>query len=236
MHWTRIMHMIFYILYLILVAVIIWFLLYYSKVPAWVYTFYIVTILILISSVFIREFCLIRKASPLNLTLNASSFTPWLISYVVLNIITILLVIVGVSFTIQYSTIPYWVWILLGFGTIFIVMSILLVAISPKTLLVSIFFTLIGLVSHIIAIVYLMFSASIPGWMWFLLLPAFICFFLSNLFEHLSKKVSIKKQTCVDPKNTCNTKEKLIVETMGDDKYEIDSSENSDPDQVIIIS
>lgn len=123
METFRVLYLTFVILYLITLAIGLWFLLYYSGVPGWVWIFFAIAIILLIISTMMRE---TREQ-------NKKNFDRWGIFFVVLDVISIILMIVGFIFVVMYSTLPWWIWLILGLSILFLlIVGILRAAKTPK--------------------------------------------------------------------------------------------------------
>lgn len=117
------LYIMFYVLYLITLAIAAWFLLFYSGVPSWIWILFGIAIVSLISAVVLKEFFVVQYSVPAGtaLTMGPSHFWFWL--YILFQVIALILLIVGLVFTIQYSNVPAWIWAILGLGVALIGLS-----------------------------------------------------------------------------------------------------------------
>lgn len=208
----RTLSLTFYILYLIVLAVALFFLLYYSNVPIWVWSLFLIAILIAIIGVLMKEFLLVRTITVDGVDVTSGYYTFWLILYIVLHLIAIALIIVGLFFVIQYSTIPWWVWLILFLAFIVTIFSNMIRAFFPNSYVWSIIFSLIGLVLFIVGIVFLILYSNSPFWVWLILGIAILFAILSGIFESLSEPnyIVLLGSQQVNVVNNCQPQMQLV--------------------------
>lgn len=188
----------FSILYLVMLAVVLWFLLYYSGVPAWVWIFFGIAILLIGISLIIDEVTRKHKRS--------GSLNSWGALHIILQLCALVLMIVGLVFVIKYSTIPWWIWLILGLGILFILIGSLISSVGGK--LPSIILTIIGFVAYLVGFVLLVIYSESPWWIWILIGLLFVFSILSSIFDHTSgteKSKSTKSNPKPDPDQETQT-------------------------------
>jgi len=192
----RWIYLVFYILYLILLAVSLWFILHYSGVQPWVWSFFGSAILILIICIFIKEFLMTRTFTSQGKHISPGSLTVWSVFYVILHIISFILIIVGLAFVIIQSSIPWWVWVILGVAILLSIISTVILALAPRAHVVSIILSVMALILMVVGIIFLLIYSKSPWWNW--LLVGFTIFFaiMAAFFEFISEKnMVIAKET-----------------------------------------
>jgi hypothetical protein len=195
---SRALSLAFYILYLIVLAIALWFLLHYSGVPSWVWIFFGVAILIAIFGVLIKEFLLTRTLTTSGRDVTDSSNSFWLVFFVIMNIIVLILMIIGLIFVIRYSTIPWWVWVILAVAIFFSIISNVIMAFAPGAAIFSIITAVIALVLFIIGVILLIIYSRAPWWVWLIIGLAVLFAILASVFEGMAERNQIiVQETCV---------------------------------------
>ena len=100
---SRYAYIFFYILYLILLAVSIYYLLIYTNSPQWVAWLFIGGLLLVIIGVFIKDFLL---------TADNCHYQWWMWFYIILHLIALGLIITGLILAMMYSNLPWYIWII----------------------------------------------------------------------------------------------------------------------------
>ena len=194
---SRALYLTFYILYLMTLAVGIWFLLYYSGVPSWVWTFFAIAILIAIISAVLKEHLLTRTITTSGIDITDSSHSFWLIFYILMNFAALILIVVGIIFVIRYSTIPWWVWFILGAAIFFSIISNIMLALGPIGILFAVLVSLFAFVLFITGIILLIAYSNAPWWVWLIIGLAILFSMLASIFEGIGDRNEIiVVQTC----------------------------------------
>lgn len=234
MAMNRALYVLFYILYLITIAIAIWFLVYYGKVPNWVYIFFLVAIIIMVIGVLIKEFLLqrTRTKSGKDITKNISG---WLIAYVAFHILAFLLFIAGIILVDIYGNIAWWILSLLAIGIILTVVASMIYAFYPRKELVAYIVYLVGVLIYIAGFVLLVYFSDAPWWIWLILLTAVGFSVVASVFEYISEKNEVivpdlppKKSTYCKPKTTTTYNVNDDIESDDDDEVEIDNDDDDD--------
>lgn len=175
----------FYVLFLVMLAVTLWFLLFYANVPSWVWIFFGVAILIAIIGVIIKETLLKTIKTPCGEVISGPS-PFWSGMYLIFHIFAFILIVIGLVFTIQYSNIPSWIWIVLGLALLFYIIATMILAFIPTahiwyflTMVVAIILLLTGVISAIIA-------SNAPAWIWALIAVTILFGLIAALLEPAS--------------------------------------------------
>jgi len=187
---SRCFYISFYILYLIFLAIALWFFPYYSGVPGWVWIFFAVGILLSIIGVLMKEFLLKRKE------VVVDSYTFWLVFYILLHIGVFILIIMGIIFVIQYSNIPWWVWIIIGIAILLSIFSNVFFALNPKGIVWNLIFSISALILYVIGVILLILYSNSPWWVWSILAISIVLYILAVIFEPISERnqIIIKKE------------------------------------------
>jgi hypothetical protein len=237
MAMNRALYVLFYILYLITLAIAIWFLVYYGQVPNWVYIFFLVAIIIMVIGVLIKEFLLqrTRTKSGKDVSKNISG---WLIAYVAFHILAFLLFITGVVFVGIYGTIAWWILALLAIGIILTVVASMIYAFYPRKELVAYIVYLVGVLIYIAGFILLVYFSDAPWWIWLILLTAVGFSVVASVFEYISEKNEVivpdlppKKSPYCKPTTTTTYN---INDDIEDEDIEIDNDTDNDDDFVFI--
>jgi hypothetical protein len=185
-----------YILYLIFLGLSLWYLLYYTNVPSWVWLIFLGAIIISLFCLFIKEYILIRYIEPNGEFNPSTSFKVWSALYVVFHIVVFILFIIGIGYTINDSSVPWWVWVLFGTALFLTIMGQMIVLLSNENkwgIYTGMVFSFMALIVYIVAIVFLFTTSKCPWWV--VLIVIFTMFFgiMAGFFETKSdKNVSVK--------------------------------------------
>ena len=185
---SRALYITFSILYLISLAIILWFLLYYSGVPSWVWIFFGVAILIAIISLIIREVAIKSHVSSSGKIIS-NNLGLWGVFYILLQIMAIILIIVGLIFVIKYSTIPWWVWVILGSAILLALIGTIITSVGG--VVVGIIFLIIAFIAYIVGIILLVVYSHAPWWIWILIGVMILFGILASIFEYMSEKPKV---------------------------------------------
>lgn len=171
-------HTVFELLYLITLAIGLWFVFSYSFVPQWVYAFFGVAILILIIGVLMKAF----------LFKPDTNLSSWGLIYAIFHIVALILIIVGIGFVIKYSKIPWWVWVILGVAIILGIIAMMIFAITSKAKLLGIVFYIFAIILYITGIIFVIIYSNAPWWTWAIVLLALVFSILASVFDPLAAK------------------------------------------------
>lgn len=141
-----------YTAFLVSISASLALLLTYTNTPFWVWSFYGIAILILIFLLFIKEAFLKNGAIK---TL-----------YGIGSLIAVALLFAGIGFTIVYSSIPAWVWIVLAISLTFSIASTTVLGIWPTQQILSTILSVSGMVLFVVGIAGAALSANLPWWVW----------------------------------------------------------------------
>lgn len=188
------LYLTFYIFFLILLAIFIWFILYYSKVPGWVWTFYGLAILIFIIGGLIKQFLMVKQYNKQGEVINSDSVSFWSVFYTIAHIIAFILLIIGFGFTIGYSKIPWWVWVLVAGGIIMIIIAEIIVAYFPGAWIICMIVGLLGFLTVIVGIIFLVIYSDSPWWIWLIIGLALIFLLLAGVFQGTSLTTDVPKE------------------------------------------
>lgn len=211
---SRALYVTFYLLYLITLAIGLWFLLYYTDVPMWVWTFFGLAILMIILSFLIQEYLIRKVITSGGTMIQNGMFDGWGLFLFFINIFAIILVITGIAFVVAFSrTIPSWVWLLLGLAILFSFLGNIIAAFGG--VIFSVLSSLIALTLFIIGIIFYITYADAPWWVWMIISLAIIFAIMANIFGSVSDKPLI---ICGEPETeteclTTNTMTNLPVTT-----------------------
>lgn len=184
---TRALYLTFFVFFLITLAIAMWFILSYAKVPGWVYSFFIAAILIAFVTLFVREFLTTRKYDCRGIVTNAGSVGFWSVFNLIMYITAFILLILGLAFVIKYSTVPWWVWVVLGTGIILLVISDLILSYAPNAWIWAMLVGLLAFATLIAAIVLMVIYIPAPWWVWSLVGLAVVFAILAAIFSYFSE-------------------------------------------------
>jgi hypothetical protein len=182
---SRYLHTAFYVLFLICLAVALWFLLYFAKVPGWVWIFFGVAILIFIIGILLKEYVLRQTRDAVGNVVPSGYHTFWVVLYSIFHVMAFILIIVGIVFTIKYSIIPWWVWVVLAMAIFFVVLSNMFYYYFTSTVL-GIVMSVLAALTFIAALVLIVIYSKSPWWVWLIMGVAVLFAFLAGIFEPLS--------------------------------------------------
>lgn len=221
----RYFYITFYILYLISLAIALWFLLYYSGVPGWVWILFGTAILMEIMCVFIKEILLKQTLTTPGEEIISDSSAFWLILYIILYLAVFILFIIGLAFVIKYSSIPWWVWVILAVAIFCSIVGNIIYALAPGASIFGALFSISAFILFIAGIVLLIIYSNSPLWVWSIIALVIIFNMLAGIFEATSER----NQTVVE--ETYPVKVKQVVITQTENVSLLPSS--SIPEQVI---
>lgn len=144
----------------------------YSGIPFWIWAFYAVAILIFIFGIFVKEIFLKEHTDPVTgLVTNQSSLNTWKTIYGIGYGLGVLLFFSGVIVTITYSTtIPAWVWIVMGVSVALFVIGNAVNGIWPDAKIWSTIINVLGVITFVIFIFGMMLAINAPWWIWLMML------------------------------------------------------------------
>lgn len=180
---SRTLYLTFYVLYLIVLAIGLWFLLSYSGVPEWVWTFFGAAIVIVIIGLLMKEFFLYRTVTTSGVDVTVGYYNFWVILYIILHIIAFILLITGLFFVITHSTVPWWVWVILGLAILFSIVSDLIIEISPGFAFVALVTSLISFALFVTGLIFFIMHSNAPWWVWLIIGLAILFAILAAVFE-----------------------------------------------------
>ena len=186
---ARIWYVIFYVMYLALLAVTIWFLLYYSNVPAWVFFLFLPAIILTAIALIVKETLLTTEVLADGTVITSPLSTFWKVLYYLHYVIAVVLIVVGILFVVSYSTVPWWVWMILGLSWILSLISSLILTISSAgaAKAFSIFISLAATIAYIAGIILLVLYSNAPWWVWLLAGGAYLMYIVASVLENLSR-------------------------------------------------
>lgn len=197
---SRALSLAFYILYLITLAIALWFLLHYSGVPSWVWIFFGVAILIAIIGALMKEFLLVRTVTSSGEIISSGSFTFWLVLYIIFHIAALILIIIGIVLVIRYSTIPWWVWVILAVAIFVSIVSNMILAFAPGASLFAVILSVIAVILFITGVILLIIHSHSPWWVWLIVGLAVLFAILSAIFDGMADRNAVVVHGgCVSP-------------------------------------
>ena len=191
-----------YIIYLIFLALSIWYLIYYSVVPYWVWFFFLSAIILAMFNLFIREYYLKKVVDCDGDIVNSQSFKVWNALYVIFHLFEFILIIIGIGYTINYSNIEWWLWLMLGLYIILTMISRMIIGLSNGSVsgrYTGIFIFIVAYILYTIAFIILAQSSKCPWWVDLILGFTFFFSILSTFLEYKSEPYQI---TNVEVENT----------------------------------
>ena len=210
-----------YILYLIFLGLSLWYLLYYSNVPSWVWFFFLGAIIIALIGVFVKEYILIREVESNGAFIPTQSFKVWSALYIIFHIIAFILVIVGLGYTINYSCFPWWIWLMFGLALFLSILGHMIIGLSGENTggrYTGNFFSVLAMIIHITAMIFLFSTTTCPKWLISILIFTSIFASLAIYLETMSMKNVIVKKSSRNckPKN-CPPKDCMPDDCVPDD-------------------
>lgn len=164
---SRAFYISFYTGYLVSLSASIALLLTYSGAPLWVWSFYGVAILLFIVGLFIKEVFLKEEVSiETGHPMNKTSINGWSIVYGIGSLIAAMLLFIGIGFSVFYSTIPVWVWIVFTISITLFIASTTVLGIWPDQTLTSTILNIIGMILFVVAVLGIAVSSNAPWWVW----------------------------------------------------------------------
>jgi hypothetical protein len=189
---SRAIYITFYILYLLTLAISLWFVLYYAKVPFWIWSFFGVAILILIICVLFKEFLLTRTVTCCGKDVTTGSgHSAMEIFYIIAVLMVFILFIVGLVFVIIYSTIPWFVWVILFFAILLSIITTMILAFAPDAYIIALVLWVIAFVMFIAGLILLIIYSNSPWWVWLIIGITILFFILAAIFEVMGERNEI---------------------------------------------
>ena len=206
---SRVLYITFTILYMITLAIVLWFLLYYSGVPSWVWIFFGVAILIAIISLIMREVA-VKTVVTTSGKVKSGPFGLWGIFYILLQITALILIIIGLIFTIKYSTIPWWVWVILGAAIILVILALILALIPIAGPIIALVLIVLAFIAYVVGLIFLVIYSHAPWWIWIIIGVMILFGILASIFEGLSErpKEVVPEECNTTDASPCNVKSK----------------------------
>lgn len=168
------LYVIFYIVYLTLIAIGLWFLLFYSNVPQWVWSFFAIAITLAIIGTILKEFFFLEQHHS------------WIVIYVFLYFIAFILIVVGLIFIMTYSTMPWWIWTPLLIALLLSILTEMIVELSPNLATVALFLAILTFITLVISLVILITHGQTPEWVWLIIGLSIIFFVLAGIFKGIN--------------------------------------------------
>lgn len=189
---NQVLFIIVYIIYLILLAATLWFLFYYSGVPAWVWSLFGIAILLAIINLLLKELLARKKVDCKSKTIKEEEPSPWGVLSLILDIFILLLILIGMILVIIFSVnVPWWVWLILGVAILFSFLAVVVGFFG--SIIFLLIFSVIALILYIIGIIFYIGYADAPWWIWILVSLTLIFSILSSIFNYLSDREFIAK-------------------------------------------
>jgi len=222
------LYIIVYIIYLIFLTLSIWYLIYYSFVPYWVWFFFLTSIIFTMFNLFIRKYCLKKVFDCDGDVVNSQSLKNCNVLYVIFHFFEFILIIIGIGYTINYSNIEWWLWLMLGLYIILTKTSLIIIRLSNgsvSSIYTGIFICIVAYILYTIALIILARTSKCPWWVHLILGFTFFFSILSTILEYKSKQYQIQN---VEVENT----KKCVSFDINDD--EIHPDEFGDDLNVIV--
>jgi MFS family permease len=181
---SRALYITFYVLYLVTLSIALWFILDYSKVDAWVWSFFAIAFGIVIVGVLIKEFAM-KASNP--------AYAVWGWIYVIAHFIAVGFFLTGLILTISQSTIPWWVWVILGIAVLLPIIATIITAYAEKATAVAAIIGLAGFILFIVGLIFLVIESDAPWWIWLIIGVAITFCILAVVFE----AVSVNRNPCL---------------------------------------
>lgn len=186
---SRIWYLIFYMIYISLLLTALWFMISLSNVPTWVFFLFLAACIIWVLIAVGRETLLVNEMLP-DGTIIVSPLTGfWRVSYWLLGATATGLTMAGFIIAILYSTIPWWVWLLILVSWLlsFLAQSIGMATKAQSGWVFSIFISVLAFITYIVAIIMIVIYANMPWWVWLMFGLAFLFSIIASVLEPFSK-------------------------------------------------
>jgi hypothetical protein len=106
--------------------------------------------------------------------------------YILIQLIALTLLILGLIFTITFSSVPWWVWITLGLGVALIGFTDIVFTLAPNYYWTALISAIIGVILLIGGAIAFALNTTAPGWVSAVLGAAIIFAILALIFEALA--------------------------------------------------
>lgn len=187
---SRAIYITFYILYLLTLAISLWFVLFYAGVPYWVWSFFGVAILILVICVLIKEFLLTRMVTCCGKDVTTGN-SAMEIFYIIAELMVFILFIVGLVFVIIYSTIPWFVWVILFVAIVMSIITTMILAFAPEAYLIALILWIVAFIMFIAGLILLIIYSNSPWWVWLIVGITILFFILAAIFEAVAEQNAV---------------------------------------------
>lgn len=163
-----------YLIYLILIAIGLVFLFHYSGVPEWVWTFFIIAIILLAFALVLKDFVFKDDSSNI-----------WNIVYIILYFSMLILLIIGLALVIKDSSIRWWAWTIFLIGFVLLMASGVILNMSPQgEYMYSLILAILALIILFIGIILILAYSHSKWWVWLIFIFAIIFFIIGKYLEH----------------------------------------------------
>ena len=184
-----------FILYLVALLFALWFILHYLEVPAWVWIFFFVGLVIPMIGIIIKE-TLIKYTYEDGILVLDSDSAGWSIVFIVFHIIAFASITAGFIFVILFSSVSAWIWLLFGLAIVFSLIGSIVVTVANVNKTIIWILAIIILSLYVSALVAFIIQTDIPAWVWLIFVVALILGIMANIFESYSNPI-IKKNIII---------------------------------------
>jgi hypothetical protein len=174
-----------YVIYLVLVALLLWFFLHFAKVPAWVWILLVVPIAIFLVGLALKETVIKGERRP-DGTLVFHTSTGWEVFYIAAHVVAFIVFGIGFIFAMINSDIQWWIWPFFGIGTVLTVVATMFFALLPTSRVVGLTFGIIGIILMLVGGVLILVSTEAPWWAWLLGGLVGLLAILTLIFEYVA--------------------------------------------------
>jgi hypothetical protein len=178
----RALYVTFYVLYLVVMALVLWFMVHYTDIPAWIYILLVVPLAIFVIGLAVKETVMKGQLYPDGTTtyhLNGG----WVIFYIIAHIAAFIMFGTGIVLAMANDSQHWWGWLLFGMGFLMTILATMLLTLLPKRLAWAIVVAVLGYIMMIAGAIIVLFFAQPEWWGWTILAVAVILGVLAFVFE-----------------------------------------------------
>lgn len=182
----RALYVTFYVLYLVMVALVLWFMVHFSDIPAWIYILLVVPLAIFVIGLAVNETVMKGQRYPdgtITYRLNAG----WVIFYIIAHIAAFIMFGTGIVLAMVHDSHHWWGWLLFGLGFAFTILAFMLLALVPHNVAWAIVVAILGFIMMVAGAIIVLFFASPEWWAWTVFAVAALLGVLAFIFAVLAE-------------------------------------------------
>jgi hypothetical protein len=185
----RVWYVLLQVFYLILIAIALWGLIFYSGIPSAVVAPFVVAVALLLISIFIKEYCLRQTYDESGKAVGSAYYTWWVFFYVLLVLMALIALGIGLYYCVRDSTVNAWGFITLIVGMMLVAIATGILAIWQTAFVWFIIFAIVGAILLALGFfLFLVYLTGVQWWVFLVLAIAIILCYIALILEPLSNQ------------------------------------------------